>query len=91
MDSKGAASATEVRNRDSHKKPNPNKLAANAGTVSAAGIFKAQKLTTPLQPRPRSARKSTVTKVNGKIEEEHVHPLALTFKGMTVGLLLGEG
>lgn len=82
MDGKDAIFATQPHIRDAFKMPNFDKPPVKTVTVSAAGLFKSQKLHTRLQPGSHSTQKSTSRRTNRKKEaEEEVHPLALTFKG----------
>jgi hypothetical protein len=81
MAGKGAASAMQLRHKDAYKTPSLTRSPAKAATVSAAAIFKNQKIDAS---KDRSAQPSTnksTAKINREEIEEEVHPLALAFKG----------
>jgi hypothetical protein len=91
MDDKGAASAVQLRNRDAVKTLDITRPRQKAVTISAAAVFKKQKLDTPqLRPSPRSPQKPTSKKTSRKKQEEEVHPLALAFKGTALPHRLSE-
>ncbi|KAF9693466.1 hypothetical protein EKO04_008358 [Ascochyta lentis] len=81
MDGQGATSATQRRNRDALKTPNLTKPPETTLAVSAAAMFKRQKLDSPQTwSSSRSPRKSTTKKSSKRKQEEKVHDLALSFK-----------
>lgn len=81
MDVNKATSPLQLRNHDAFKTPNLVKPPKKSVTVSAAAIFKKQKLDTPhIRSSSHSPQKSTVKKPVRRRQEE-VHPLAVAFKG----------
>ena len=89
MDVNKATSPLQLRNHDAFKTPNLVKPPKKSVTVSAAAIFKKQKLDTPhIRSSSHSLQKSTVKKPVRRRQEEEVHPLAVAFKGTALYLLI---
>ncbi|KAJ4349012.1 hypothetical protein N0V95_004949 [Ascochyta clinopodiicola] len=81
MKGQGAISPTLPRNRDAFKTPNLTKPPKTTVTISAAAMFKRQKLDLrQTGSSSHSPRKSTAKRSSEKRKEEKVHPLALSFK-----------
>ena len=90
MAGKGAASAMQLRHKDAYKTPSLTKPPVEAVTVSAAAVFKNQKIDASKDRSAQPSTKKSATKLNRDEHEDEVHPLALAFKGSTLFLSMGE-
>ncbi|KZM19261.1 uncharacterized protein EKO05_0007346 [Ascochyta rabiei] len=81
MDGQSVISATQPCNRNAFKTPNLTKPPKTTATVSAAAVFKRQKVElAQTGSRFRSPQKSAAERWSKRRQVEKVHPLALSFQ-----------
>jgi hypothetical protein len=90
MAGRGVASAMQLRHENAYKTPSLTKPRAQAATVSAAAVFKNQKIDASKDRIAQPSKKKLTAKLNREEHEEDEHPSALAFKGSAMSLSMGE-